>query len=136
MLLRAHLLCYAQSRTAREKEGGIGCQRQGGIIACPHPTFLLHIHSRSLLPCCVTHLPLQAILSPTAETPSSRTPCTGDRAFLQTTLSVLGLSSTRPSKRIVCCACISRNQIMKMLRLAQYLSHGCLHFEETETIVY
>ena len=62
-----------------------------------------------------------------------------DRAFFQPALSVLGPSSTRPprpSKRTVCCSCISRNQIMKMLRLAQYLGHGCLHFEETQKFVY
>jgi hypothetical protein len=39
-------------------------------------------------------------------------------------------------KRTVCCSCISRNQILKMLRQEQYLTHGCLHLEEAKAHVY
>jgi hypothetical protein len=107
------------------------------VLLLSTPTFC-STFTRSLLPwpCCVTHLPLQAIHCPTAESPSCRNPCPGDRAFFQPILSVLDPSSTRPSERTVCCSCISRNQILKMLPQEQYLSHGCLHFEEAKAHVY
>jgi hypothetical protein len=114
------------------------CARWYSYYCCPPPpSCSTFTRSRSCpVRCCVTHLPLQAILSPTAESPSCRTPCARDRAFFfQSTLLGLGSSSTRLSKRIVCCSCISQNQILKMLRLREYLSHGCLPLEKTESQV-